>query len=175
MGKSNYNIERYDDNALVTIVGEEQKNEYIFVDFKNYITFKHKGLDYRVTYTNGFNTIQSFSYNDYYSNRDVELYNINIEFLVNDKYISMEEAFSQQIIDIEDFIITMDYEVENKIAINKFENKGNVDVYKNNKITLIVCKYDRYNKDYELISNENYLKYIISDDNLEYNYNLCKP
>lgn len=175
IGKSNYNIDWSDESALIRISGEEQKNEYIYVDFKNDITFKHKGLDYRTQHTNETKIIKSYSHYDYYSNRNVELYNASIEFLVNDKYISMEECFTQQKIDIEDFIITMDYEVEDKIATKKWENQGNADVYKNDDITLIVCRYNRYNPDYETILNENYLKYIISDNSLNYSYELCKP
>lgn len=175
IGESNYNIDWSDESASIRISGEEQKNEYIFVDFKNDITFKHKGLDYRTQHTNETKIIKSYSHYDYYSNRNVELYNASIEFLVNDKYISMEECFTQQKIDIEDFIITMDYEVEDKIATKKWENQGNADVYKNDDVTLIVCRYDRYNPDYETISNENYLKYIISDNSLNYSYELCKP
>lgn len=175
IGESNYNIDWSDDSALITISGEEQKNEYIFVDFKNDIVFKHKGLDYKTQNTNERKTIKSYSNHDYYLNRNIELYNTNIEFLVNDKYISMEECFNQQKIDIEDFIITMDYEVEEKTATKKWESQGNADVYKNDDITLIVCKYDRYNTDYETLPNENYLKYIISDNNLNYSYELCKP
>ena len=175
IGESNYDIDWSNDGALITISGEEQKNEYIFVDFKNNIKFKHKGLDYKVKSLNEFNIIKSFSYNDNFSNRNVELYNINIDFLIDGKYVSMEECFNEKKVDIEDFIITMDYEVEDKVAVHNWENKGNADVYKNDDLTLIICRYDRYNKDYEFIHNENYLKYIISDNNLEYNYDLCKP
>lgn len=175
IGESNYNIDWSDESALIRISGEEQKNEYVFVNFKNDITFKHKGLDYRTQHTNETKIIKSYSHYDYYSNRNVELYNTSIEFLVNDKYISMEECFAQQKIDIEDFIITMDYEVEDKIATKKWKNQGNADVYKNDDVTLIVCRYDRYNPDYETLLNENYVKYIISDNSLNYSYELCKP
>ena len=43
----------------------------------------------------------------------------------------------------------MDYEVEEKIATKKWEKQGNADVYKNDDVTLVVCKNDRYNLDYE--------------------------
>lgn len=84
--ESNYDIDWSNNGALITISGEEQKNEYIFVDFKNNIKFKHKGLDYKVKSLNEFNIIKSFSYNDNFSNRNVELYNINIDLIygVND-------------------------------------------------------------------------------------------
>ena len=87
----------------------------------------------------------------------------------------MEKSFNQRKIDIEDFIITLDYEVEEKLATKSWESLGNADIYKNSDMTFIVCKYDRDNQDYESMTNINYLKYIISDSNLKYSYELCKP
>lgn len=171
----NFNISWEDNKALLTLKGEEQKNEYIEIDFQNNITFKHKKLSYKVSYSKEIKTIKSFSKNNYFSERDIELYNTNIDFLIDDKYTSMEKSFNQRKIDIEDFIITLDYEVEEKLATKSWESLGNADIYKNSDMTFIVCKYDRDNQDYESMTNINYLKYIISDSNLKYSYELCKP
>ena len=174
LNDSNFSITWDENKAYLTLIGEEQKNEYILIDFNDKISFKHKGLDYRIKDTDEIKVINTYSHNNYYLNKNLELYYKNVEFLFNGEYISIDEAFKQNIIDINDFIITMDYEAENKKAIRKWEKQGNASVYKNDKITLIICKYDRYNQDYKS-QNENYLKYTIADSSLEYDYNLCKP
>ena len=175
LNDNNFNIDWEDNKAYLTLKGEEQKNEYIEVDFQKNITFKHKKLNYKVRGSKEIKTIKSSSNNNYFSERDIELYNVNIDFLIDNKCISIENSFNQRKIDIEDFIITLDYEVEENLATKKWENLGNADIYKNSEITFIVCKYDRYNQDYKSIPNENYLKYIISDSSLKYRYELCKP
>ena len=164
-----------DNKAYLTIKGEEQKNEYIEINFQDNITFKHKGLDYKIKQSKEAKTIKSYSENEYYNNKDVELHNIDIEFLIDDKYISMEDSFNLGKIDIDDFVITLDYELEKKQATRNWESKGNAEIYINDDLTLVICRYDRYNPDYNVLENENYLKYVIGDSNLNYSYEICKP
>ena len=173
--KTNYNIEWLDDSALITISGEEQKNEYILVEFKDKISFRHKGLDYKIENISEKKIIKTYSHYNYYSHRNLELYNKELKILLNNEYIPIDEGFRQEKIDINDFIITMNYEVENKVATYTYESQGNAGVYKNNYITFVVCEYDRYNSDYKEFKNEDYLKYIIADSSLEYKYSLCNP
>ena len=175
LGKDNVAISWEGNKAYLTIKGEEQKNEYIEINFQDNITFKHKGLDYKVNLNKGNKIIKSYSENEYYNNKDVELHNIDIEFLIDGKYISMEDSFNLGKIDIDDFVITLDYELEKKMATINRESKGHAEIYKNNALTLIICRYDRGNSDYNVLENENYLKYVIGDSNLNYSYEICKP
>ena len=87
----------------------------------------------------------------------------------------MEDSFNLGKIDIDDFVITLDYELEKKQATRNWESKGNAEIYKNDDLTLVICRYDRYNPDYNVLENENYLKYVIDDSNLNYSYEICKP
>ena len=139
------------------------------------ISFKHKSLDYKVHLNKSDKIIKSYSEKEYYNNKDVELHNIDIDFFVDDKYISMEDSFKQKKIDIDDFVITLDYELEKKQTTRNWESKGNAEIYKNDALTLVICRYDRYNPDYDVLKNENYLKYVIGDSNLNYSYEICKP
>lgn len=171
LDRSNYNVNWDNNTVLITLSGEEQKNEYILVSFDDDIKFKHKGLYYEVKSTNNSKIVKSFSSYDYYSNRDIEINNINVNFLVNGEYRGIDSSY----VDIKDLIITMDYEVEDKIATKKWEKLGNADIYKNYKMTFIICYYDRYNNDYKDLQNEDYIKFILGDENLNYSYDLCKP
>ena len=175
LNEKNVVISWEDNKALLTLKGEEQKNEYIEIDFQDNITFKHKGLDYKVHLNKSDKIIKSYSEKEYYNNKDVELHNIDIDFFVDDKYISMEDSFKQKKIDIDDFVITLDYELEKKQTTRNWESKGNAEIYKNDALTLVICRYDRYNPDYDVLENENYLKYVIGDSNLNYSYEICKP
>ena len=175
LNEKNVVISWEDNKALLTLKGEEQKNEYIEIDFQDNITFKHKSLDYKVHLNKSDKIIKSYSEKEYYNNKDVELHNIDIDFFVDDKYISMEDSFKQKKIDIDDFVITLDYELEKKQTTRNWESKGNAEIYKNDDLTLVICRYDRYNPDYNVLENENYLKYVIDDSNLNYSYEICKP
>ena len=166
LGEDNVTISWKDNKAYLTIKGEEQNNENLEINFQDNITFKHKGLSYKILKDKDSKIIKSYAEKNNYNDKNVELYNIDIEFLVDGKYISMEDSFKQKKIDIDDFIVTLEYELEKKQATRDWE--GHAEVYKNNDITLAIC-YQYLRKE-----TENIPKFIIADKDMPYNYETCE-
>lgn len=166
LGEDNVAISWEGNKAYLTIKGEEQNNENIEIDFQDNITFKHKGLTYNILKDKDSKIIKSYAEKNNYNDKNVELYNIDIEFLVDGKYISMEDSFKQKKIDIDDFIVTLEYELEKKQATRDW--KGHAEVYKNNDITLAICYQDLRKE------TENTPKFIIADKDMPYNYETCE-
>lgn len=162
--ESNFSVNWKEDKAILTIMGEEQKNEYLEINFTTKKINHYKIIYNVIKEDNDIPMVKKF--NHLGAETDYTSYGIS----VND-----ENENSLLPNNISDFIITLDYEIEEGKATRKWYNDGNADVYKNDELTLIECNYDRNNPDYENIAGERYHKYILGPKDLKYDYKLCNP
>lgn len=162
--ESNFLVNWKEDKAILTIMGEEQKNEYLEINFTTKKINHHKIIYNVIKEDNDIPIIKKFNY------REIETDFISYGISVND-----ENGDSLLPYGISKFMITLDYEKEEGKATIEWYEDGNAYVYKNDELTLIECMYDRNNPDYENIIGERYYKYILGPKDLKYDYSLCKP
>lgn len=164
----NFSVDWKEDGAILTIRAEEQKNEYLDINFKTN-KIKHYKMEYYVEENDDKSPIvKPFMYS---ADSTVES-----EYEYVSYGISIKDKHGQELIPYNayEFMITLDYEVEEGTATKKWHHEGNAYVYKNDKFTFVECNNVRDNKDYENV-NSNYKKYITGDSTLEYKYDMCKP